>query len=43
MPKLAAFPKAYLDQLCVDGSMSLAEWINLAATRLAAGLDSCCW
>jgi sugar phosphate isomerase/epimerase len=39
MPKLAAFPKAYLDQLCVDGSMSLAEWIALAATLDIDGLE----
>lgn len=30
MPKLAAFPKAYLAELC-DGSMRLDEWIELAA------------
>lgn len=30
MPKLAAFPKAYLADLC-DGSMRLDEWIELAA------------
>ncbi len=39
MPKLAAFPKAYLDQLCVDGSMSLAEWIDVAATLDIDGLE----
>lgn len=39
MPKLAAFPKAYLDQLCVDGSMSLAEWIDLASTLDIDGLE----
>ena len=39
MPKLAAFPKAFLDQLCVDGSMSLAEWIDLAATLEVDGLE----
>src|SRR3954469_17077857 len=32
MPKLAAFPKAYLDQLCIDGSMTIPQWIELAAT-----------
>jgi sugar phosphate isomerase/epimerase len=32
MPKLAAFPKAYLDELCVDGSMSLEkQWITMTA------------
>ncbi|HZZ72076.1 MAG TPA: sugar phosphate isomerase/epimerase family protein [Pirellulales bacterium] len=39
MPKLAAFPKAFLDSLCVDGSMSLAEWIDLAATLAVDGLE----
>ena len=39
MPKLAAFPKAYMDQLCVDGTMSLAEWIDLAATLDIEGLE----
>lgn len=38
-PKLAAFPKAYMDQLCVDGSMSLTEWIKLAATLEVEGLE----
>lgn len=33
MPKLAAFPKLYLSDLC-DGSMRLSKWIDLAA-----GLD----
>jgi sugar phosphate isomerase/epimerase len=39
MPKLAAFPKAYLDPLCVDGSMTLAEWIELASTLDIDGLE----
>lgn len=39
MPRLAAFPKAYMDQLCVDGTMSLAEWIDLAATLDIDGLE----
>lgn len=34
MPKLAAFPKAFMHALCKDGSMSVSEWI-----KLAAGLD----
>ncbi|RIK78119.1 MAG: myo-inositol catabolism protein IolH, partial [Planctomycetota bacterium] len=32
MPKLAAFPKAFMDDLCVTGAMSLRQWIDLAAT-----------
>src|SRR5438046_2002129 len=39
MPKLAAFPKAFMDQLCVDGSMRLSEWIDLAATLEIDGLE----
>lgn len=39
MPKLAAFPKAFMDPLCVDGSMSLREWIELAATLDIDGLE----
>lgn len=38
-PKLAVFPKAYMDPLCVDGSMSLPEWIELAATLNVDGLE----
>lgn len=39
MPKLAAFPKAYVDQLCIDGSLSIREWIELAATLDIDGLE----
>jgi len=39
MPKLAAFPKAYMDALCVDGSMSLREWIELGASLDVDGLE----
>jgi sugar phosphate isomerase/epimerase len=39
MPKLAAFPKAYMDQLCVDGSMTVRQWIELAATLDVDGLE----
>ena len=39
MPKLAAFPKAFMDALCVDGTMSLREWIELAATLDIDGLE----
>src|SRR3954447_13517975 len=38
MPKLAAFPKAYLDQLCIDGLMMIRQWIELAATLDIDGL-----
>lgn len=39
MPKLAAFPKAWLDALCVDGSLSVAQWIEMAATLDIDGLE----
>lgn len=39
MPQLAAFPKAYMQQLCVTGEMSLAEWIELASTLDIDGLE----
>jgi sugar phosphate isomerase/epimerase len=38
-PKLAVFPKCYLDQLCVDRTMTLFEWIELAATLGVDGLE----
>jgi len=39
MPKLAAFPKAYMHALCKDGSMKLAQWFELAATLPIDGLE----
>lgn len=39
MPKLAAFPKAYMQALCKDGTMSLNEWIELASTLEVEGLE----
>lgn len=39
MPKLAAFPKAYMDQMCVDGSMTIRQWIELAAQLDVDGLE----
>ncbi len=39
MPKLAAFPKAYMQALCKDGSMTVSEWIVLADTLEVAGLE----
>lgn len=38
-PRLAAFPKCYMDQLCVDRTMTLLEWIELAATLGVDGLE----
>ena len=39
MPQLAAFPKAYMQALCKDGSMTLAEWFELATTLDIDGLE----
>jgi sugar phosphate isomerase/epimerase len=39
MPKLAVFPKAYMQALCKDGSMLLAEWIALAVKLDIDGLE----
>jgi sugar phosphate isomerase/epimerase len=39
MPKLAAFPKAFMQSLCRDGSMSVSEWIQLASTLQIDGLE----
>jgi sugar phosphate isomerase/epimerase len=39
MPKLAAFPKAFMHALCKDGSMKIAEWIKLASALNIEGLE----
>lgn len=39
MPKLAVFPKAFMQALCKDGSMGLEEWINLAVELEVHGLE----
>jgi sugar phosphate isomerase/epimerase len=39
-PRLAAFPKAFMRQLCKDGGMTVSEWIALAAPL---GLDGLEW
>lgn len=39
MPKLAVFPKAFMQALCRDGSMTLREWIDLAAGLDVDGLE----
>jgi sugar phosphate isomerase/epimerase len=39
MPKVAAFPKAWLDDLCLNGRMSLREWIDLGASLKVDGLE----
>lgn len=39
MPRLAVFPKAYMNALCKDGTMLLSDWISLAATLDVDGLE----
>ena len=39
MPKLAVFPKAFMQALCKDGSMLVEEWINLAVKLDIEGLE----
>ncbi len=39
MPQLAAFPKAFMQALCKDGSMRVAEWVELAAKLNIDGLE----
>lgn len=38
-PKLAAFPKAFMDELCVHKTMTVFEWIDLASTLDIDGLE----
>jgi sugar phosphate isomerase/epimerase len=38
-PSLAAFPKCFMDQLCIHHTMSVVEWIELAATLGVDGLE----
>ncbi len=39
MPKLAAFPKAFMDSLCKTGAMRVSEWIQLASGLDIEGLE----
>ncbi|MEB2780865.1 sugar phosphate isomerase/epimerase family protein [Algoriphagus sp. C2-6-M1] len=39
MPKIAAFPKAFMQALCKDGSMKLSEWIELSGALEIDGLE----
>ncbi|MFN9741764.1 MAG: sugar phosphate isomerase/epimerase family protein [Acidobacteriota bacterium] len=39
MAKLSVFPKCYMDELCVTRSMSLFDWIDLAATLDVDGIE----
>src|SRR5262245_9742383 len=39
MPKLSAFPKCYMDDLCVTKTMTLFDWIELAASLGVDGVE----
>ncbi len=39
MVKLAAFPKCFMDQLCIEKSMSVFDWIEMASTLDVDGLE----
>jgi len=39
VPKLAVFPKAYMQDLCKTGTMKVAEWIDLATSLEVDGLE----
>jgi sugar phosphate isomerase/epimerase len=39
MPRLAAFPKAFMQALCKDGTMKVSEWIELACKLNVDGLE----
>ncbi|MDN5362231.1 MAG: hypothetical protein PWP70_1278 [Moorella sp. (in: firmicutes)] len=39
MPRIAAFPKCFINELCETRSMSIFEWIDLAATLEVDGLE----
>lgn len=38
-PYLAAFPKAYMDPLCLTGEMTIQQWVDMAATLDIDGLE----
>jgi sugar phosphate isomerase/epimerase len=39
MPKLAAFPKAWLDDLCVTGAVTIRKWVEIGASLPLDGLE----
>lgn len=39
MPKLAAFPKAFMQALCKDGTLTVSEWIEMAVQLDIDGLE----
>jgi sugar phosphate isomerase/epimerase len=38
-PRIAVFPKCYMDELCVHHTMTLGEWIEIAATLGVDGVE----
>lgn len=38
-PRLAAFPKCFMDELCVHKTMTVLQWIELASTLGVDGLE----
>jgi hypothetical protein len=38
-PELAAFPKCYLDELCVHRAVTPRDWIEIGATLGVGGLE----
>jgi sugar phosphate isomerase/epimerase len=39
MPRLAVFPKAFMNALCKDGTMKLSQWIEMATKLDVEGLE----
>lgn len=39
MPRLAVFPKAFMNELCKEGTMRISEWISLASKLDVDGLE----
>jgi sugar phosphate isomerase/epimerase len=39
MPQLAAFPKAWLDDLCISDKMTIRQWLELGASLRLDGLE----
>ncbi len=38
-PRISAFPKCYMDELCISRTLSLIQWIDMAATLGVDGLE----
>ncbi len=42
-PPLAAFPKAFMQALCKDGSMPVSDWIRLAVLSFMFAFAEVLW